>query len=309
MGTLFDRAARGFERARVSVQGIFETYAGAVVLAVIAVIGFGLMAGAEYWGGQSERIPITSLYIGSWLLMFILPVMLVWSHRRRQHHVISKVRSLYAVAVEYLMTGREQEAQQALRSVRKLEQHWRIGNSLLYRLVYSAFVIGATTLVAVLHYVFLVNVYSQSGYGQAAHKNLADTMHYLVEHPLQLWWIGGISLFFGFRAIEHLKDLAGAPWSEFYGDRLSAALKAGRVVNEAPWHDKPTPRESVSARELLGLPERFTRAQLRRAWLSLVRDLHPDRWESAGNGVRMMKEAALKRVNAARDELASQVAD
>jgi hypothetical protein len=33
---------------------------------------------------------------------------------------------------------------------------------------------------------------------------------------------------------------------------------------------------------------------------------HPDRRSSAGPAVRQMKEAALKRVNAARDELAPQ---
>ena len=34
-------------------------------------------------------------------------------------------------------------------------------------------------------------------------------------------------------------------------------------------------------RELLGLPERFTGAELRRAWLRLVRELHPDRWATS----------------------------
>ena len=59
----------------------------------------------------------------------------------------------------------------------------------------------------------------------------------------------------------------------------------------------------MSARQLLGLPERFTGAELRRAWLRLVRELHPDRRATSGSGVRQMKEAAMKRVNAARDEL------
>jgi hypothetical protein len=134
-------------------------------------------------------------------------------------------------------------------------------------------------------------------------------VHYLLERPLQIWIFGILSLMFGFKAVEHLKDLAGAPWSEFYGDRLQAALKAGRTVNEAPWHDRPLPQSAVSARELLGLSETFTSSQLRRAWLNLVRELHPDRWATAGEGVQRMKEAALKRVNAARDELVSQARD
>lgn len=252
---------------------------------------------------------MTLFYIGSWLLMFGLPVMMVWWHRRRQQHVIVRVRGLYAVAVEYLMQGRDRDARQALRSIRRWEHHWRIGNSGLYRVAYSGFVIAATTLVAALHYLAYVNVYSQSGYGQVAHKSLIDTVRYLLEHPIQIWIFGFLSLMFGFKAVEHLKDLAGAPWSEFYGDRLQAALKAGRTVNEAPWHDRPLPQSAVSARELLGLSETFTSAQLRRAWLILVRELHPDRWATAGEGVQRMKEAALKRVNAARDELVSQAKD
>jgi DnaJ-class molecular chaperone len=64
--------------------------------------------------------------------------------------------------------------------------------------------------------------------------------------------------------------------------------------------------KGVSARELLGLNAHFTKAELRSAWLRLARELHPDRWMGSGPVVRQMKEAALKRVNAARDELAAQ---
>lgn len=309
METFFKRVLSTLERARLSALARFEAHPDAVAMASIAGICFALMAGAEYWGGHPERIPMTLLYIGSWLLMFGLPVMLVWSHRRRQQHVIVKVRGLYAVAVEWLMQGRDRDAQQALRSIRRWEHHWRIGNSGLYRIAYSSFVIAATTLVAALHYLAYANVYSQSGYGQVAHKSLIDTVRHLLEHPIQLWIFGILSLMFGFKAVEHLKDLAGAPWSEFYGDRLEATLRAGRTVNEAPWHDRPLPQSAISARELLGLSETFTSAQLRRAWLSLVRELHPDRWATAGEGVQKMKEAALKRVNAARDELVSQATD
>ena len=69
---------------------------------------------------------------------------------------------------------------------------------------------------------------------------------------------------------------------------------------------RPNDRHAT-AHELLGLPVRFTSAELRQAWLRLVRELHPDRWAAAGEGAQQMKEAALKRVNAARDELAPQV--
>ena len=43
--------------------------------------------------------------------------------------------------------------------------------------------------------------------------------------------------------------------------------------------------------------------------VAVLHHVHPDRWTMAGDGVCIMKEEALKRVSAARDELASQVAD
>ena len=132
-----------------------------------------------------------------------------------------------------------------------------------------------------------------------------DTWQYLLDHPSQLWTIAIISVLFGLRALNYLHDLKNAPCSEFYGERLASALNAGRTVNAAPQHKGWQLRVNATARELLGLPERFS-VELRRAWLRLVRELHPDRWATAGEGVRQMKEAALKRVNAARDELASQ---
>jgi curved DNA-binding protein CbpA len=64
--------------------------------------------------------------------------------------------------------------------------------------------------------------------------------------------------------------------------------------------------EDISAQELFGLTPGFTKSQLRAAWLRLARELHPDRWSAAAPAARKMKEAALQRVNAARDELAPQ---
>ena len=91
-----------------------------------------------------------------------------------------------------------------------------VSNSALYRKAYAAFVIGTASLVALLYFVAHANLYSQM-----AHKCLVDTVHYLVEHPIQLWIIGILSLLFGFRAVDHPKDLAGALWS-VYGDRLES---------------------------------------------------------------------------------------
>ena len=65
---------------------------------------------------------------------------------------------------------------------------------------------------------------------------------------------------------------------------ISYSLDLGpdrKASNQELKYQSPLPPTNVSARELLGLPERFTGAELRRAWLRLVRELHPDRWATS----------------------------
>jgi len=227
-------------------------------------------------------------------------------HRSRQQRTLDRIRGLYALACEMLGEDRKTEAYRLLRSIRRWEQHWRIGESRLYQLAYSWFVVGATALAAFVHYVVYTNMNSQITSGEIPQKNLLETAQYLESNPIALSIIGVFAFLVGLTAQKHLHDLKGAPWSEFYGDRLASAINAGRTVNEAPQHHGRELPVNASARELLGLPDRFTAAELRQAWLHLARELHPDQWIGAGDGVRRMKEAALKRVNAARDELAAQ---
>lgn len=80
-------------------------------------------------------------------------------------------------------------------------------------------------------------------------------------------------------------------------------LSIGREVGDYARRAGTASSGEASARDLLGLPATFTAAELRRAWLRLARELHPDRWVMAPAAVRLAKEEALKRVNAAKDEL------
>jgi hypothetical protein len=135
---------------------------------------------------------------------------------------------------------------------------------------------------------------------------LDDTIDVFLESP----WLSTIllitlALLFGLMPIRDVSQIKGRPWAEFYGDRLSQALKAGKGIDVTPQHESGQ-LSCITARELLGLPAHFTKTELRRAWLRLARQLHPDRWSAAGDGVRRMKEAAVKRFNAARDELMAQ---
>jgi hypothetical protein len=277
---------------------------------VLGYIIFGLLALAMLYlnvaAGRSDRLPVMIAWLVSSFVMFGLPGFLVIRHRSRQQHTLSRIRALYALACEFLSQDRKAEASRLLHSIRRWEQHWRIGESRLYRIAYSWFVIGATAAVAFLHYFLYINVNSQTASGEIPQKTLLETAQYFHSHPIALWIIGGFSFLIGLTALQSLHDLKSTPWAEFYGNRLENAIKAGRTVNEAPQHQGRELPLNATARELLGLPARFTAAELRRAWIRLARELHPDRWVTAGEGVRRMKESALKRVNAARDELATQ---
>jgi hypothetical protein len=255
--------------------------------------------------GRSDRLPITAALFVSYIVMFGLPGFLVMRHRSRQQRTLSRVRGLYALACEMLAEDRKAEAIRLLKSIRRWERHWRIGDSWIYRAAYSWFVIAATAAAAFVHYFLYTNVNSQTAYGEIPQQSLLETALFLETHPIAFWIIGVFSSVVGITAQQHLRDFKGASWAEFYGDRLASAINAGRTVDEAPQHEAPELPLNATARELLGLPAHFTAAQLRQAWLRLARELHPDRWAAAGEGVRRMKEAALKRVNAARDELAA----
>lgn len=280
-----------------------NTYPDAVGLIVFAVFGL-LMLWLNIAHGEYDRIPFTIALTMSYGLMFSLPAFLVLRHRKRQQKTVSRIRGLYALACEMLNEDRKAEARRLLRSIRRWEQHWRIGESGLYQTAYSWFVMGAAFLAALAHYFVYANVNSQTAYGEVPQKTLFETAQYIQERPLAIGLLFFFALVVAGMARQYLQDLKSAPWAEFYGDQLENAIKAGRSVHEAPQHQGRDLPLNATARELLGLPARFTASELRQAWIRLARELHPDRWATAGDGVRRMKEAALKRVNAARDELA-----
>jgi hypothetical protein len=301
---LLDRAVRAWDAARVWIEDHPDlTFHGSICL--LAFVGLVALS-------PLTQAPELALYAGSSFLMFALPVILVANHRLRQARIVGRVRALYALAEAAVMKDRRDDAQRKLASILRWERHWQIGNSEAYQLAYSAFVVMSTSLVALVHYVLYVYFGSEMGYEQPKFGSVAEAASWLLALPADAAWYVGFSLLIGISASQYLSDLRDQAWAEFYGDKLRRALNAGRCLQAA---SKPTgvkdyaahaATATASARELLGLPARFTKAELRRAWVRLARELHPDRWHSEGAEVMKMKEAALKRVNQARDELLPQ---
>ena len=88
------------------------------------------------------------------------------------------------------------------------------------------------------------------------------------------------------------------------GDRLESALNAGHAISITHVPNGTAPNiDGLTAYEIFGVGPLVTRAQLTRIRRRLVRQYHPDRWHNAGPAMHKAAEDAIKRVNAAYDEL------
>lgn len=296
LGLLFGAVALvGWTGRNIQIEGKdFTTHVtfGAVILL--------LLAGLAAWTGEWHRVPIYAGYIVCFLGGFVWPLLVMGRLRRQQDRLLDKIRAHYVVATTLLMGGDAAQAQGRLAAIRRLEAHWRLGAHPVIRYAHIAY--AAITNFGIAFTGQLFHYHIQSPRSPSA--SFGDTLQFMFDTPSVLWIGAGVALFFSLIALPDAMRVNGRAWSEFYGDNLEAALAAGRGVERAEHHDAARILEGISAREMLGLAPGFTKAQLRAAWLRLARELHPDRWSAAGPAVRNMKEAALKRVNAARDELA-----
>ncbi len=245
------------------------------------------------------------LFVGAigaigWL---IVPWLIFRVHARTQDQRLAKMQANYAVGLDALMSGAREIADKQLAAIRRNEAEWKAGDtedSATQRLAFAVMVSVPSSVA------FQVANWAQFG-PNGKHVSLLEAWNHIQNSPNDWAWVVGLGVAAVFPYIRDASAIRAKRWAEFYGDRLEAVLKAGRYVATAPQHTGlGLAPEGAGIRELFGLGQPFTKAELRRAWLRLARELHPDRWHNAGDGVRLLKEAALKRVNAARDELAPQ---
>jgi len=270
--------------------------------AIIFAIGTAFCVLLAVLSGQTANLPIQIGYILCLSGSLVWPVYVMGRHRRHQDRILDKIRAHYVLAISALMEGQEREARKRLRVIRSLERHWRLGASYPVRLALLSYLLVANTALAFVAQVFAYHINSHMN-----PTSFMDTLDFLWNRPWLLVIATFLAVFMSFGAWWDAAQIQSRPWAEFYGDQLRAALNAGRRIELAPQHEGPgLPPDGVAARELLGLRHGFTKRELRRAWLRLAKQLHPDKWVRSGDGVRRLKEAALKRVNAARDELVAQ---
>ncbi len=278
----------------------FEGFTKAGLVPVVAIGGLLLV-----YLNRSDSLKAfhTVLWAMTLTMVYVVPFLIAAAHRREQDRTLDKIRAAFVSGLAALDADRRQHAERLLLRIRRLERHWRIGAStpLQASLVAAMFTTGAFFLMSHLIINLLLDDYARREFHLVS---IVDAINHVGSRPWSIGVLGILAALAGLGSIEQNRDVKARPWAEFYGDKLAAAIKAGRGIATAPQHDGPAINfATASPREIFGLEQHFTKAELRRAWIRLAGELHPDRWASAGAGVQQLKEAALKRVNAARDEL------
>ena len=143
-GSFADKVRRSWSSAR----DFLGDHPDLLYMGTASVAVFILLVAACGFSGTWDEVPIYTLYCCSGTLMFSVPIAMVANHRLRQARNMGRVRGLYTLAEAALQHDRRKEAERKLISILRWEQLWRIGNSIPYRLAYTALVMLSKSVVA-----------------------------------------------------------------------------------------------------------------------------------------------------------------
>jgi hypothetical protein len=246
------------------------------------------------------RVGAGTSMVLSYLLTWYVPIWLKHRHIRSQNRLLDRCRMLLILGSRAHGEGDEPTAQDALDRIRRLEQLWRFGNALPFRVALAIWAVGWSFAVCVgIRFAGLMMTH----YGWTGRFIASENM------MSELWIAVAISLFAIIQALTSYFESWVNPWViENCGDRLWQLMFGPRAVLIIPETGVEVPNfDRMSPREVFGLPPTFTRRDLDRARRHLVQLLHPDRWQQASFRERHLREEALKRVNAAYDSLRQEI--
>lgn len=246
------------------------------------------------------RLGMSSIAFG-FLLAWYIPASFKNRHVKSQNRLLDRCRALLILGSQELEIGNKAAADDALRRIRRLESRWRVGDSLSFRLSLMLWAV-AWAVIACIAIRFLGAVASNYGW--------TGKLPAVKESVSDLWVAALISMSAPIYALVGYFEAWTNPWAiENCGDRLWQLIYGPRGVEPAP--DQITADvpdfDGMTPREIFGLGQNFTLRELDRARRALVRELHPDRWQSVNSQELAAREEALKRVNAAYDVLRRQM--
>jgi hypothetical protein len=223
------------------------------------------------------------------------PVRIKRRHVKAQDRLIERCRAHYLLALERLRLGQEEDARDLLARIRRLERHWRFGNSAAYRVALAGYAVWVG---------YVGNALLRAGGIVTAGLLGPAAGGFTVE-----WAWDDIFLFAIISASGAVWALSSylGPWTQPWivddcGDRLERRLNAGSALSNYT-EQSAASLDGLSPKELFGLGYGFSLRELKAARRRLATKFHPDLWSSATLLQRRAAEAAMQHVNAAYDEL------
>ncbi len=210
-----------------------------------------------------------------------------------QNRFIEQCRSLFILAVQHIAQADEPAARELLQRIRAIEARWLVGQRPAYRVALGACAIGVGLVGGVL-----------LRFGPMVMSDFESNR--TADLGLLLFVVGATAL--------HTLNSYFAPWvSEWIvddcGDRLERLLNAGRRIALRSSNKKGQRlQDGLAPHEVFGLGPRFTLKQLNAARRRLATEYHPDRWQTAPASDACAAEEAMKRVNAAYDQIKGRTA-
>jgi hypothetical protein len=237
------------------------------------------------------RIGAGGSFATGYILAWVIPVWLRQRHLREQNHLLERCRALLMVGVGAFEAGDHVSAKRALQVIRRLEAHWRLGDSVFFKMSIAAWaILWACIIIVVLPFGGLSLIHYAWTGKLIALETLAQ----------ELWVATAISLTAPLYALLGYFEAWANPWvPENCGARLAAILSGKRSV-EASWD---VSKSNFDPGEVFGLGVTFTLKELDLARRKLVKELRRDRWITANQKERTAREMALMRVNVAYDAL------
>ena len=221
---------------------------------------------------------------------------------RRQKRLLEECRRIFILGVQALSNGEQVHTRKSLDEIRVLEARWRYGDSTFIRaLVVLVAFVAATVAGAVLTLAWLMFVAIEWDSWERTLDRWSNLRHSLADYRFYVFFLIHGALF-GLAAVlgwpKHVEV-------DDCGDRLQAFIDSPRGVT--PFREEQRAArwslDGLDAFQVLGLSKQFSRKQLDAARRRLAKEFHPDKWLGASAAMRSAAEAAMKRVNAAYDEL------
>jgi hypothetical protein len=242
------------------------------------------------------RIVAGGAFAIAYALAWFIPIWFRHRHLRDQNQLLERCRALLLVGARALEAGEQGSANRALETIRRLEAHWRLGNTMLFKVSLAAW---AGLWACVVVFVLPLGAICLAHYGSTG--QLIDPANLLLE----LWVATAISMTAPMYGLVGYFEPWVNPWVlEDCGERLSAILHGKRLSE--PFSEGSASNvdlDGLTPGEVLGLGVMFTRKELDLARRKLVKQFHPIKWYDAGLKVRAAREMARKRVDAAYEAL------